>query len=130
MRINVYTYTIYIIVTTIDSRYACDVIIFCFFSSVLSLDIKTILLGIERRRTYNNINVAIETCGVHFEPFEFNVHTCPTGCGKCILYNIIFMYTIQCCTHMHQYYRNVGISIQYNMYNQSYDIIVYSALVF
>lgn len=62
MRINVYTYTIYTIVTTIDTL--VTLLFFCFFSAVLSLDIKTILLDIERR-TYNNINVAIETCCVH-----------------------------------------------------------------
>lgn len=91
MRINVYTYiTMYIIVTTIGT---CVTLFF--FSAALSLDIKTILLGIQRKtRTYNNINVAIETYGVHLEPFEYNKHTCLTAVvsAYCIKLYILYVY--------------------------------------
>jgi len=46
MRINVYTYIIYIIVTTIGTR--VTLFLFFVFPAAFSLDIKTILLGIER----------------------------------------------------------------------------------
>lgn len=66
MRINVYLYTtiyIYIIVTTIGTR--VTFFFGFFFFTALVLDIKTILLGIERKTNiYNNINIAIETCMV------------------------------------------------------------------
>lgn len=126
----VYRY-IYNIYYSNNNRYACDIIFF-FFLTALSLDIKTILLGIERKtRTYNNINVAIETYGVHLEPFEYNIHTCLTAVvsAYCIILYLCTPYSVWHIWTYLYYHRDVGPYIQYNIICRIMNLIILNILL-